>query len=129
MTFMVTSSNDDKSDICQFFIKTYSILSKQYMYKISCKMDKNFLRYSMFFQRAPTSAPPLPPHPTPTLRFSKKPSPGRVKLKAPLKKIFFWSNLYKIEVIITSLREMLELPNLTTFPWLHDHIYSIIWVT
>ena len=40
-----------------FSIKTYSILLIQYMYKFSCKMDKNFLRY----------------------RFSKNPSPGRVK--------------------------------------------------
>ena len=48
LTFMVMSSNDDNSDIFQFFIKTHSILSIQYMYKISCKMDKKFLRYSMF---------------------------------------------------------------------------------
>ena len=27
------------------------------------------------------------------------------------KKAFFWSNLYKIEVLITSLIEMLQLPN------------------
>ena len=36
----------------------------------------------------------------------------------PQKKRFFWSNPYKIEVIITSLTEMLELPNfgcMTTF--------------
>ena len=39
LTFMIMSSNDDKSDIYQFFVKTYSILSIQYMYKISCKMD------------------------------------------------------------------------------------------
>ena len=55
MTFMMTSSNYDKSDFVNFFIKTYSILSIQYMYKISCKMDKNFLRYTMFFHRGPTS--------------------------------------------------------------------------
>ena len=30
---------------------------------------------------------------------------------APLKKLFFWSNYYKIEVMITTLIEMLELPN------------------
>ena len=29
----------------------------------------------------------------------------------PSKKCFFWSNLYKIEVMITSFIEMLELPN------------------
>ena len=28
-----------------------------------------------------------------------------------LKKWFFWSNPYKIEIVITSLIEMLELPN------------------
>ena len=36
----------------------------------------------------------------------------------PQKKWFFWSNSYKIEVMITSLTEMLELPNfghMTTF--------------
>ena len=46
-----------------FFIKTYTILSIQYMYKISCKMDKDFLKYSMFFPGGPT-APPPPPSPT-----------------------------------------------------------------
>ena len=35
------------------------------MYKISYKVDKGFLRYSMFFHRGPTS---------PDLRFSKKPA-------------------------------------------------------
>ena len=29
----------------------------------------------------------------------------------PSKKAFFWSNLYKIEVLITSLIEMLQLPD------------------
>ena len=52
MTFMMTSFNDDKSDICQFFIKTYSILSIQY--KISCKMDKNFLIYMCFHPPPPS---------------------------------------------------------------------------
>ena len=61
MTFMMTSLTYDKSDICQFFIKTYSVLSIQYMYKISCKMYKNFLRYSIFFHRVSTSPSPLQP--------------------------------------------------------------------
>ena len=30
----------------------------QYMYKMSCKMDRNILRYSMFFHRGPTSPSP-----------------------------------------------------------------------
>ena len=34
MTFMMTSLNDNKSDICHFFIKTYFILQIQYMHKI-----------------------------------------------------------------------------------------------
>ena len=72
ITFMMTSSNDDKSNICQFFIRTFSILSIQYTYKISSKIDKNFLRYCMFLNHWPTRLPP-------TVRFSKKPSPGRVK--------------------------------------------------
>ena len=58
MTFMMTSSNDGKSDICQFFI--------QYMYKISCKMGKHFLRYSMLFHAPPT--PFLPPNPPEILK-------------------------------------------------------------
>ena len=50
MNFVVVSSNDGKSDICQFFfIETFSLLSVQYIYELSCKMDKTFLRYSMFF--------------------------------------------------------------------------------
>ena len=61
-----------KVTFANFLIKTYSILSIQYMYKISCKIDKNFLRYSMFFHSWPTRLPP-------TLRFPKNPIPGRVK--------------------------------------------------
>ena len=53
MTFMMTSSNDGKSDICHFFIKSYSILSIQY--EISCKTDKCFLRH--MFHRGPTRSP------------------------------------------------------------------------
>ena len=34
-----------------------------------------------------------------------------LQLTAPLKKLFFLVNLYKIDVMITSLIEMLELPN------------------
>ena len=30
------------------------------MYKISCKIDKDFLRYSMFLHRGPTSPAPPP---------------------------------------------------------------------
>ena len=62
-----------------FFIKTYSILSIQYMYEISCKMDKHFLRYRMFFHRGPTSPPPPPAFSKVALRFSK--SPVQVELK------------------------------------------------
>ena len=36
---------------------------------------------------------------------------------------FFWSNPYKIEIMITSLIEML--PRVTKL-WSHDHIYNII---
>ena len=50
------------------------------MYKISCKMDKDFLKYSMFFPRGPTGpSPHPPPHKKKAMRFSKKPSPGRDK--------------------------------------------------
>ena len=38
--------------------------------------------------------------------------------RLPLKKAVFWSNSYKIEIMITSLTEMLKLPNIchmTTF--------------
>ena len=61
---------------------------------------------------------------------------------APQKKWFFWSDLYKIEVMITSLIEMLELTNfghMTTstiqfdspdnfFCWRNDRNYDIITV-
>ena len=57
-----------KVTFVKFSIKTRCILSVSYMYKVSCKMDKNFLRYSMFFHRGPTSLP----SPTPVLRFSKR---------------------------------------------------------
>ena len=44
-------------------------------------------------------------NPFASLIFKPEPRP-------PLKKAFFWSNLYKIEVLITSLIEMLQLPNI-----------------
>ena len=69
-----------KVTFVNFFIKTYSILPIQYMYKISCKIDKNCLRYSLFFHHGPTSPP--------SLRFSKKPSPGRVKRFLNWNKVF-----------------------------------------
>ena len=62
MTFMMTSSNDDKSGIFQFFYQDFFHIVNT----VKCKMDENFLRYSMFFHHWST-------------RFSKKPSPGRVK--------------------------------------------------
>ena len=67
MTFMMTSSSDDKVTFVKFVIKTYSILSIQYVYKISYKIDIHFLRYSMFFLGIEI--------------FKKKPSPVRVKQK------------------------------------------------
>ena len=67
MTFMMTSSSDDKVTFVKFVIKTYSILSIQYMYKISYKMDINFLRYSMFFSPRAYYFPPV-------LKFSEKSS-------------------------------------------------------
>ena len=105
MTFMKMSSNDNKSCICQFFIKVYCILSIQYMYKISCKMDEHFLRYSMLFHRGPTRNPPV-------LRFSKKPSPGGVKHKpshqtiwiSPLPSTFPRKNSYRNQIDCILLR-------------------------
>ena len=61
MTFMMMSSNGDKVTFVNFFINTYSILSIHYMYKISCKMDKNLPRYSMFSHGGPTRLPPPQP--------------------------------------------------------------------
>ena len=61
MTFKVTFAN--------FFIKTYSILSIHYLSKVSCKMDKDFLRYIKLFHWGPTRTPL-----SLALRFSKKPS-------------------------------------------------------
>ena len=59
MTFMMMSSDDAKSDICQFF---YQDLFDTEIYKILFKMDKNFLRYISFHCR-PTMTPPPPPPP------------------------------------------------------------------
>ena len=60
--------------IVNFFIKTYSILFTQYMYKISCKIQK-------YFQHAfsPRAYWPHPTHLPQALRFSKKHSPSRLK--------------------------------------------------
>ena len=51
---------------------------------------------------------------------------------APLKNWLFWSNPYKIEVMITSLIEMLELPNLGHIfhIWFKfDHIHNIFFLS
>ena len=45
----------------------------------------------------------------------------------PPKKWFLWPDRYEIEIMMTSLIEMLELPNFD--PWSHDDIYNIICVT
>ena len=47
----------------------------------------------------------------------------------PSKKVFFWSNCYKIEVMITSLEEMLELPNFGHMTKLFDSRDNILLVT
>ena len=72
MNFVTMSSKECKSHICRFFVKTFSLLSIQYMFELSCKMDKMFLRYSMFFSRRPTRI--LPQSFTAT-RFLKIPAP------------------------------------------------------
>ena len=74
----MTSSTDDKSDICQFFyqdlfhivntVQNNTIKYNTMQYKLSHKMDQSFLRYSVFFQfflRRPTNPPHPPPHPPP----------------------------------------------------------------
>ena len=63
MTFTMTSSNEYKSDICQFFYEYLFILSIQYMYKTSWKMNKHFRRYNIFFHRQPTYELAPPSHP------------------------------------------------------------------
>ena len=42
----------------------------------------------------------------------------------PQKKPFFWSNPYKIELMINPRNA-----RVTTKLWSHDHIYNIIWIT
>ena len=43
----------------------------------------------------------------------------------PHEKWFFWSNPYKIQVMITSLYRNARVIKL----WSHDHTYNIIWIT
>ena len=72
---MMTLSNDDKSEICQFFIKTYSILSILYMHK--CKnvnRQKFYWNTACSFCRGPARYP-LP------LEFQKSPSQVGLKQK------------------------------------------------
>ena len=65
MTFMMSSSNDDKSIIFQF---CYQDLFHIVNTKFHVKWTKDFLIYSIFFHLMSTSvAPPA----TPVLRFSK----------------------------------------------------------
>ena len=56
-----------------------------------------------------------PPHPQRVYNFKPITSASLKLLNLnqdhPLKKQFFWSNPYKIEVMITSIMEMLVLPN------------------
>ena len=60
MTFMMTPSNDDKSDICQFFYQDLFHIVNKYMYKILCKMEmtKIFWDTACFFT-AGLLAPPI----------------------------------------------------------------------
>ena len=55
----------------------------------------------------------------------KKGSKLNLNQELPSQNLFFWSNPYKTEVMITSLIELLELTKL----WSHDHINNIFWVT
>ena len=63
-----------KVTFVNFFINTYSILSIQYMYKISCKIHKNFQHVF-----SPQAYWPHPTHLPQAMRFSKKHSPSRLK--------------------------------------------------
>ena len=73
MTFMMTSSNDDKSDICQFFDQDLFHIINTVCTKFHVKWTKLFWDTACFFTGPPgLLGPPL------ALRFSKKPSPGKV---------------------------------------------------
>ena len=65
MTFTMTSSNDGKNDICQFFYQDlFHIVNTVYVQNLMQNGQK--LRYSMFLHREPTSRPclsTLPPSP------------------------------------------------------------------
>ena len=55
---MMTSSNDDKSDICQFFIKTYPVSSIQYMYKtlpaqVKLRVVEAFVQFGAKYPQSP----------------------------------------------------------------------------
>ena len=90
----MTSSIDDKSDICQFFyqdlfhivntVQNNTIKYNTMQYKLSRKMDQSFLRCSVFFQffhRRPTSPPcPFPPPPQTSPEVLKKSHHGKVKV-------------------------------------------------
>ena len=49
MNFVTMSSKDSKSHIYWFFIETFSLLSIQYMFELSCKTDKCFWDTACFF--------------------------------------------------------------------------------
>ena len=55
-------------------------------------------------------------HKIPRLYFVSVPNYWTWTKTIPQKKVFFWSNPYKIEVMISSLIEMLELPNFGHMP-------------
>ena len=57
MTFIMTSSIDNKGDIVNFFMKTCSVLSIQYMYKIHVKSTKVRWDTACFFHHGPTKLP------------------------------------------------------------------------
>ena len=72
MTFMMTSQMmTEVIFVIFFFVKTYSILSIQYMYKISCKNGQNSSEIQHAFHHGPTSPPPSPD-------IVKRAQPGRV---------------------------------------------------
>ena len=73
MTFMMTSSNEDKCDMCQFFYQDlFHIVSTVYVQNFMWNGQTFSEIQHVFFNVGLLGLPPA-------LRFWKKPNPGRVK--------------------------------------------------
>ena len=93
-----------KSEVVIYFSWSFNFFRFLHFFCCSHVFLTNFLCNYIWSKKPPTS-PPVPVFPLQLLHY------WTWTKTAPKKRRFYWSNPYKIEVVITSLIEMPQLPN------------------